>query len=410
MASGGHGVPPPPGLNGRGGLSGLGLGRFDGVGAGPLGAGAAAAQYGSSGPGSPPQPGAGGGVPHRARPPARHLGTHGAEHTLPGAQLAPPYAGPRGVHAGGAPVVAHGARGPYGPPITGSFTRVSGGGAGGSSLALQEAKRLNGELVRAPTVDHLFYLIDQRVIDFSHINSSTALHRLARLSKQEGLFTLDEMIMGPQGQQRAWAFERLMHSIESHLLEFNTQSLANIMWGMASLSYHPGDLLDLMSVESLKRIRSFNPQELANSVWALAKLSRFARFTHPQQQLVDAIAVEARRKLDAYNPQNLVNTVWAYATLQRHPGDAVLMAVAEHAYAKIAGMQRSKAPAVGPSPPPTILALSLLTLTCAPPSSSAPPQISIRRMSPICCGRSRRCTTSPATSCSRLCRRRPCGS
>ena len=250
--------------------------------------------------------------------------------------------GQRQHHSGGHPGAAVTTAGGGGPPqpqphAGGSFTRVSAGGQGGlgSSLALQEAKRLNGELVRAPTVDHLFYLIDQRVSDFSHINSSTALHRLARLSKQEGLFTLEEMVMGPMGQARAWAFERLMASIESHLIEFNTQSLANILWGMASLSYHPGDLLDLMAVEALKRIRSFNPQELANTVWALAKLSRFARFTHQQQQLVDAIAVECRRKLDAYNPQNLVNTVWAYATLARHPGDAMLQAVVENSHAKI---------------------------------------------------------------------------
>ena len=59
-----------------------------------------------------------------------------------------------------------------------------------------------------------------------------------------------------------------------------------------------------------EKVKTFTARNLANALWAMAKMGY-----HPGEELLEKIQGQVLQKLPEFNPQNLANTLWAFATL-----------------------------------------------------------------------------------------------
>ncbi|CAL8461792.1 g1323 [Coccomyxa elongata] len=153
---------------------------------------------------------------------------------------------------------------------------------------------------------------------FDHINVSTAMHRLAKVSVRNKV---------PPAVVMA-------HPLYPHLLQIlkkkirgkmRPRQLANTFWALAKLGHDAEDVVDAL-LEQLQetQIETWQEQEISNVVWAMATLSR------SDDQLLETMARDAlRRGMNAFVPQAISNMVWGFAVLE-YSNIPFMLAVAEH--------------------------------------------------------------------------------
>eukprot|EP00808_Paulinella_micropora_P001208 g66690.t1 len=108
------------------------------------------------------------------------------------------------------------------------------------------------------------------------------------------------------------------------------QHLANTLNAMAKLCYHPGnDLMDVLCLETLKKIHNFNELDIANVLNALAKLDH-----NPGQAVLNALCGQVLKKSHLFNAQ-IISTIFnALAKLNFHAEKKVLKALLDEVLGK----------------------------------------------------------------------------
>ena len=141
---------------------------------------------------------------------------------------------------------------------------------------------------------------------FTPVNTSTALHRLARLA------TLNSTQVPPtDGDSRV---ATLLALADAQVCEMRPRNLANTVWAVARLGLTPGStFLDSWCAATELQLGSFEAQHVANSLWALAAMggSLPAPLTTAFEQVV---AHHARKR--TFLARHISICLWALATLQ----------------------------------------------------------------------------------------------
>mmetsp|Transcript_52895 Transcript_52895/g.116101 ORF Transcript_52895/g.116101 Transcript_52895/m.116101 type:complete len:479 (-) Transcript_52895:205-1641(-) len=185
------------------------------------------------------------------------------------------------------------------------------------------AKRTNAAILRCATVDDILGLAAEHGPTMNGVNVSTCVYRVAKTVKMSRCVSGHRASARDVTRQPGWS--NLMDLTRSRISELKPQSLSNILWAFATLSWSPRDgLLDEICDSAMQQIESFNPQDLANTAGALASLKC------RKDSFMQAIAEQALMKLDSFVPQAVSTVAWACGTLgYRHValmqaiGDAV---------------------------------------------------------------------------------------
>ena len=181
---------------------------------------------------------------------------------------------------------------------------------------------------------------------------STALHRLGKVSVGVHVF-------------RDPRFHLLLDRFKSRLPFFGSRQIANSLHGLGAISYRGrGAWVDMVSIQTQRRIHEFEPQHVSNTLWACARMQlqeplmlraltcraiediqrfcpldisictwAFATMKHREPEWLRAV-VRARCEFADFSPQNMSNFVWGLSTLGfRH--DNMVLAVGREAARKI---------------------------------------------------------------------------
>lgn len=80
----------------------------------------------------------------------------------------------------------------------------------------------------------------------------------------------------------------------------------------ATLQHLEMSVMEMISMEALKKLKEFAVQHLGNTVWSLANLAVV------KTQLVEAISAEGLRRISSFEPTtSLDQHVWSFATLTK---------------------------------------------------------------------------------------------
>ncbi|KAK9908644.1 hypothetical protein WJX75_000861 [Coccomyxa subellipsoidea] len=154
---------------------------------------------------------------------------------------------------------------------------------------------------------------------FDHINISTAMHRLAKVSYRSKvpLAVVQEHPMYPH------LLAVLLKKIT--VGKMRARQLANTLWAFGKLGHDAEDLVDALLYQLQRtHIVTWQEQEISNVVWAMATLSR------SDERMLDRMARDAlRRGMSAFVPQAVSNMVWGFAVLE-YNNNAFMLAVAEY--------------------------------------------------------------------------------
>ncbi|CAK9097211.1 unnamed protein product [Durusdinium trenchii] len=181
---------------------------------------------------------------------------------------------------------------------------------------------------------------------------STALHRLGKVKVSAHVF-------------RDPRFHLLLERFKSRLPFFGSRQIANSLHGLGAISYRGGGAwVEMVSIQTQRRIHEFEPQHVSNTLWACARMQlqeplmlraltcraiedidrfcpldisictwAFATLKHREAEWLRAV-VRARCEFADFSPQNMSNFVWGLSTLGfRH--DNMVLAVGREAARKI---------------------------------------------------------------------------
>mmetsp|Transcript_97519 Transcript_97519/g.260254 ORF Transcript_97519/g.260254 Transcript_97519/m.260254 type:complete len:479 (-) Transcript_97519:210-1646(-) len=183
------------------------------------------------------------------------------------------------------------------------------------------AKRTNAAILRCATVEEILGLASEHGATMNGVNVSTCVYRVAKTVKMSRCVSGHRASARDVTRQPGWS--NLMDLTRSRLSELKPQSLSNILWAFATLSWSPRDgLLEQICDSAMQQIESFNPQDLANTAGALASLKC------RKDSLMQAIAEQTLAKLDSFVPQAVSTVAWACASLgYRH--EALMQAIGD---------------------------------------------------------------------------------
>ena len=146
------------------------------------------------------------------------------------------------------------------------------GAPGGAALrpAAKVNIAINKEITACKDVQDLCSLIQNRVIEFNHVNVATAFRKL---------------LLTPR------------HGVARGTVDQGLRALEE---------------------SALHNIGDFGPQALANTLHAMAKAK--AHYTPTNPLVLEALERRAEAVADTFNAQGVANLLWAYATMGRAPG------------------------------------------------------------------------------------------
>lgn len=105
--------------------------------------------------------------------------------------------------------------------------------------------------------------------------------------------------------------------------DLQTQSLANILWSLATLRFVPGDeFLQAFRERALIELREderFSDQGLCNTIWAYGQLG-----VNPGTELMSEIASQLGARVTNFPTQGVTNSILAFATLGFWPDEWVV--------------------------------------------------------------------------------------
>ena len=130
------------------------------------------------------------------------------------------------------------------------------------------ARALNRHILDQGDVGSILILFQEREPSFNAVNISTALHRIARLSRQ-----LKELAASRPTTLR-WdsRFMKLGSKAIEHIQHFDPQELMNMSSAFATVRVRQEETSGAIAGRAVVRLEEFNPQALANTAWAFATL------------------------------------------------------------------------------------------------------------------------------------------
>eukprot|EP00929_Paragymnodinium_shiwhaense_P108604 TRINITY_DN74918_c0_g1_i1.p1 TRINITY_DN74918_c0_g1~~TRINITY_DN74918_c0_g1_i1.p1 ORF type:complete len:883 (-),score=172.66 TRINITY_DN74918_c0_g1_i1:444-3092(-) len=165
---------------------------------------------------------------------------------------------------------------------------------------------INEEIVSCRTWQEVLNVALKRCEQMDELNIVTALHRTAKLWREEdGGRTPAEQVRSTEGVRC------LLKHVWHFTVRCRPQQLANSIWACAVLQIHETDLLDRICQYAAKRASGYTSQNMANTMWALGALS------HQHEELLNICLRYAEAQVKEFSPQDLANTCWAFARLQR---------------------------------------------------------------------------------------------
>lgn len=189
---------------------------------------------------------------------------------------------------------------------------------GGGAMPLK-GKHINDEIIEKRGAGEILQILDEQMLEFSVVNSVTALHRIAktddamRWKKDPRIKYLNRRILKMFMSSKKDDIDKKETGRrvpgDSWVYYIDTRSLTNAAWAFAKLDLKNDDLIAAISEEIIKKIYDTSPQQLANSAWAFGKMLKY------DEHMMTAVAEEVIRRLQEFNGQHIMNTVWACAKL-----------------------------------------------------------------------------------------------
>jgi hypothetical protein len=239
---------------------------------------------------------------------------------------------------------AMGPRPPYPPPTGNNNNYQSGGGGGGGLLsngqqqqqqqqqghhgrpAMDAAKfraiNINKRMTQANTAKEILDIIQYEIDHFDTVALATAVHRLGSLRGAPNLH--EQITQSPE-------FYKLMQAIKTRHSEQNIRNIANILWGVAKMSYLPSsDVMEALCSEIPLKVDNGVAQNVSNTLWALSALSY-----RPKDEVLSALAKAVWDMRKQFTSQHISNVVLAFAKLEYAIEPSVLEALGQEALEKL---------------------------------------------------------------------------
>lgn len=189
---------------------------------------------------------------------------------------------------------------------------------GGSKSRTNWHKHVNGEIVQAANSGNYSVLIDtieKYLNDMNLVNTTTAIHRLAKLAAEDNSFT--SIVRHP-------VVQRLVSSVQAHLEAISaarcapsSQALSNIMWSMATLQLSAWSVLEEVAILSVSHMGFFKPLEVSTLLWSFARYWPDANRASDApwfHKVFDSAAVYIQGNVDKFSFRSLVTAIGAFAT------------------------------------------------------------------------------------------------
>ena len=183
---------------------------------------------------------------------------------------------------------------------------------------LERAKDIQGDLMDAASVEDVLLMVEEQGEIFNKVNTSTALHRIARLATTaphagvgDNHRPSDEI---PQ-ITRDLRFRQLLEMASALCEKMSIVSVSNVLWALARLRIDLGEtnaLFDDLAGRAAATAHSAQPKNLATVVWALAVLEY-----EPRSRLLRAVAMRVMDTAGDFRAPDVVNMLWAYARWTR---------------------------------------------------------------------------------------------
>lgn len=227
-------------------------------------------------------------------------------HAGAGAPVNPAASGGRGgggIRRGGAGYAStvNGAKGADGSErngerADGNLASEEGGGGGDDDDEFRNRqKELQDIVVAAETAEEI--LATTRELDGA-IVISTALHRLGKTGISAAT-------------TRDPRFKALLEKFRLRLPFFGARQISNSLHGMGTIMYREGGpWVDMVVVQTQRRIRDFEPQHVSNTLWACARMQR------KEPLMLRALLHRAIEDVGRYCPLDVSIVTWACATLK----------------------------------------------------------------------------------------------
>lgn len=161
-------------------------------------------------------------------------------------------------------------------------------------------KELQDQIVEAEDAESI--LSSVRELDGA-IVISTALHRLGKVGC-------------PPEARNDPRFRLLLQKFKLRLPFFGSRQISNSLHGLGSLTYRDGgDWVEMVSIQTQRRIRDFEPQHVSNTLWACARMQL------QDQLLLRTLVTRAVEDINRFCPLDVSIITWACATLKLHDSD-----------------------------------------------------------------------------------------
>ncbi|KAK9811917.1 hypothetical protein WJX72_012371 [[Myrmecia] bisecta] len=122
---------------------------------------------------------------------------------------------------------------------------------------------------------------------------------------------------------RPRSLDYLVQVAEMRMLEFNSQDVSTILYGLASMGARPEDFLNALAARAANIINTFQPQGLANVAWSYAKLD------HPATRLMHVIADEVLERLAELQTRDICDVLWAFGRSTHRGSPRTVTAIAD---------------------------------------------------------------------------------
>ena len=191
-------------------------------------------------------------------------------------------------------------------------------GAALSVRLIERAKDIQGDLMDAASVEDVLLLVEKQGEIFNKVNTSTALHRIARIASTAPYATAGANQQSPDAVLRITRDERFHHLLQLATAlskEMSIVSVSNTLWALARLRcdiHEINALLDDLAGRAAATAHNAQPKHLATVMWALAVLGH-----EPRSRLLRAVAMRVMDTAGDFRAPDVVNMLWAYARWTR---------------------------------------------------------------------------------------------
>ena len=183
---------------------------------------------------------------------------------------------------------------------------------------------MNRRIVGARNFEDILAIVEAEHGEFDAVNAATACSRLAKAARSS---VNSAEIDNPRVQALFRTIARLGPRMKP-------QEVANIIWGLATLEWQPGEghMRGALEGAAVRVAPSMNVQNVANTIWGLATLGWQAG-EGPMRGALEAAAV---RVAPSMNAQDVANTIWGLATLGWQPAEGPMRGALEAAAVRVA--------------------------------------------------------------------------